>query len=84
MTEKRRTCVRLLLKLLHRIYETRFRNDKLLGWTRNVGGILFATRRYDIVTKLNWTTTRVTWGCNGHLSTAYKPVRSTTSVKRKL
>ena len=52
MTEQRRTCMRLLLKLLNRIYETQFCNDKLLGWTRtcNVGGLLFATRRYDIVT----------------------------------
>ena len=41
-----------LLKLLNRIYETRFCNDNLLGWTRNVGGILFATRRYDIVTNV--------------------------------
>ena len=53
MTEQRRTCIRLLLKLLNRIYETLFCNDKLLGWTRNVGGILFATRRYDIVTTRN-------------------------------
>ena len=51
MTEQRRTCIGLLLKLLNRIYETRFCNDKLLGWTRNVGGLLFATRRYDIVTR---------------------------------
>jgi len=34
----------LLLKLLNRIYETRFCNDKLSGWTRNVGGILFCHR----------------------------------------
>ena len=40
------------MKLLNRIYETRFCNDKLLVWTRNVGGLLFATRRYDIVTKI--------------------------------
>ena len=50
MTEKRRTCMRLLLWLLNRIYETRFCYDKLLGWTRYVSGVLFATRRYDIVT----------------------------------
>ena len=50
MTEKRGTCMRLLLQRLNRNYETRFRYDKLLGWTRNVGGVLFSTRRYDIVT----------------------------------
>ena len=38
--------------MLNRIYETRFCNDKLLVWTRNVGGLLFATRLYDIVTSL--------------------------------
>ena len=52
MTEQRRTCMSLLLKQINRIYETRFCNDTLLGWTRNVGGVLFATRRYDIVTNL--------------------------------
>ena len=50
MTEKRRTCMRLLLWLWNCIYETRFCNNKLLGWTHNVGGILLATRRYDIIT----------------------------------
>jgi len=50
MTEWRSTSKRLLLKLLNLIYETRFCKDKLLGLTRNVGGILFATRHYDIVT----------------------------------
>ena len=55
MTEKRKTCMRLLLYLLNRIYETRFCNDKLLDWTRKVGGIFFATKRYDIVTNQIYT-----------------------------
>ena len=78
--------MRLLLQLLNRIYVTPFCNDKLLGRTRNVGGILFATMRYDIVTRqtcANVSTTNATQRKNA-FTKADVGVESTGNVIRIL